>query len=364
MKNIQLFYPNINKNIISNVINTLNSKYIAQGPQVKQFENEFKNKISNYYPIATNSTTAALHLAYILAGIKENDEVISTVFTCVATSLPLLWLKAKIIFSDITRDTMNIDVKDVEKKITKKTKAIVCINYSGCPCNFDYLRFLADKYKLKLICDNAHGIKTIYKGKTVEEWCDYVIYSFQAIKFITTSDGGMLIVKDEDESKIAKKLTWFGMDKDEKAKGNWNNDIEIIGYKYHMNDLSASMGLAALETLDTLLEEYRQKFNLYKELLGNKIIPLYENNFNSWLCTVFTKNSKKLKDYLKSFDIESDQIHYRNDKYSILYGKRLELPNMNYMEDKYLVLPMNIKIELEDIKFISQKVLEFDNQHS
>jgi len=361
---IELFHPNVTPRMIDNVTKTLSSKWIAQGPQVKEFEKRFSEKISGYYPVATNSTTAALHLAYILSNIQEGDDVVSTVFTCTATHIPLLWMKANIIFSDIQKETMNIDPIDVEKKITNKTKAIICVNYSGYPCDFEHLRYLADKHKCKLICDNAHGIKTTYKGKKIEDWCDYVIYSFQAIKFITTGDGGMIVCKSKDEEKLLKKLRWFGIDKEEKMDGTWDGNVDVVGYKYHMNDIAASMGLAALEDLDLTLKRYSMQYSLYKDKLGNMIIPSIDEKFNSWLCTIKTENSDKLQNYLKEKNIETGKVHYRNDQYKIFCGKKLNLPNMNYMEDKYLVLPMNVKTSKEDIEIITNNIKMFNKMYT
>lgn len=348
---IELFRPNIPKKAFDNVKKTLKSKYIAQGPQVKEFEKEFADKVSGYYPIATNSTTGALHLAYIMSNIQEDDEVITTVLTCTATNIPLLWLKAKIVFADIQKETLNIDPIDVEKKINSKTKAIVCVNYSGYPCEFDKLRDLADKYNCKLICDNAHGIKTTYKDKPIEYWCDYVIYSFQAIKFITTSDGGMIVCKTSEEAKLLKQLRWFGIDKEEKMENVWNGRVDVVGYKYHMNDLSASIGLAALEELDSLLLRYKKKYELYKKLIGDIMLPV-NNTQNSWLCTIKVDDADKISKILNDNDIENGRIHYRNDIYQIFGGNRLDLPNMNYMENKYLVIPMCNTTTNKDIKFI------------
>lgn len=354
----QLFYPNVSQRMIDNAMSTLDSKWIAQGPQVKLFEERFAEEISGHYPIATNSTTGALHLAYLLSDIQEGDEVITTVFTCTATNIPLLWMKANIVFADIQKETLNIDPKDVERKISNRTKAIVCMNYSGYPCELEHLRHLADKHNCKLICDNAHGIKTMYKGKRIEDWCDYVIYSFQAIKFITTADGGMVVTKDKDEAKLLKKMRWFGIDKEEKMNDTWDGKIDVVGYKYHMNDLSASMGLAALETLDDLLASYKHKYNLYKSYFEDLLIPSTDDDFNSWLMTVrIERDLKRLMHYLKENNIESGQIHFRNDQYDIFGGKKLELPNMDAMENSYLVLPMNNTISDDDIEYISSCIL-------
>lgn len=195
---IPLFYPYISENSEKEVLDTLRSRWIGQGPKVELFENLFKQKVSpNGFPIAVGSGTDALHMAYILSDIKEDDEVITPVFTCTATNLPLLYLNAKPIFADLDPITMNIDVNDIEHRITSKTKAIVAVDYGGIPCDYESLKKICTKYNLKLIADCAQSIGTLYKGKASYEFADFTAYSFQAIKTITTADGGMLVVKSK-----------------------------------------------------------------------------------------------------------------------------------------------------------------------
>lgn len=361
---IELFRPNIPDNVYVEVEKTLKSKYIAQGPKVREFEDKFKEKIvPDYYPIATNSTTGALHLAYIMSGISRGDEVITPVFTCTATTFPILWLGATPIFADIDFK-LNINPATIESKITSKTKAIICMNYAGYPCEFDKLRDIADKYNLKLICDNAHGIKTYYNGKPIEYYCDYVVYSFQAIKFITTGDGGMIVCKTKEEADLLKKLRWFGINKEEKMDGTWDGQVDVIGYKYHMNDIAATIGLASLDVLDSTLERYHRQYKLYKEYIhdsGRFLVHTdidYHGNV-PWLCTLYTINAQKLQNKLETHGIECGKIHYRNDIYKVFGGKRQEdLVIMNGMENCYLVVPMCCTTTDEDIKYICNTINE------
>ena len=179
------------------LLDTLNSRWIGQGPKVELFEKKFseilgsKNKF-----IATGSGTDSLHLAYLLAGIKAGDEVITPVFTCTATNLPLLYEGATPVFTDIDPETLNINFNDIEHRITKKTKAIVAVDYGGIPAKYDDLLEICKKYNLKLIADCAQSIGSKYKNLSACEYADFTTYSFQAIKTITTSDGGMLSIKE------------------------------------------------------------------------------------------------------------------------------------------------------------------------
>ena len=192
---------------------------------------------------ATGSGTDALHLAYILAGLKKGDEVIAPVYTCTATNIPFLYMGVNIKFADIDIETMNISVDSVKKLITKKTKAIICMHYGGLPCDLDELQILANKYKIPLIEDAAHAVGATYKKKTIGSISDFTMFSFQAIKHITTGDGGMLSLKNKKLIEKAKRIRWFGISREDKQKGIWENDISEIGYKYQMTDLGASLAI-------------------------------------------------------------------------------------------------------------------------
>ncbi len=158
-KGIMLFYPYVSKKSLINIRSTLNSRWVGEGPKVKIFENKFKKQFAkNNAVISTGSGTDALHLAYLLAGLKKGDEVISTIFTCTATNIPLLYLGCKIKFADVDLNTMNISVESVKKLITKKTKAIVCVHYGGLPCDLDELHKLAKKNNIKIIEDAAQAM--------------------------------------------------------------------------------------------------------------------------------------------------------------------------------------------------------------
>ena len=182
-----------------------------------------------------------MHLAYILTGIKKNDEVIA-VFTCTATNIPLLYIGAKIKFVDVNPKTMNIDIKDLKSKITKKTKAIICVHYGGIPCEMNEIQKIAKKYKIKIIEDAAQALGGKYKNKKIGTISDFTVFSFQAIKHITTGDGGMLCIKDQRLLEKAKRIRWFGIDRKRKQLGIWKNDIREVGYKYLLTDLGAAVG--------------------------------------------------------------------------------------------------------------------------
>jgi dTDP-4-amino-4,6-dideoxygalactose transaminase len=360
---IVLFYPNVPESAVAEVSKVLNSRWIGQGPKVAQFEMEFESKfLTDNAALAVGSGTDALHLAYILAGIGPGDEVIVPVFTCTATNIPLLYLGAKIRFADVDPETLNINVDHVRKLVNERTKAIVCVHYAGLPCDMDELTEIAKEYNIPLIDDSAHALGATYKGRNIGEITDFSVFSFQAIKHITTGDGGMLTIKNRDLIEKTRRLRWFGIDRSAKQMGHWENDIYEVGYKYQMNDIAAALGLAALAEFDKTLMYRKQLFAEYEKQLagidGIKLIGtgVKDREHAAWLCTVIADRRPDLMNKLRSFNIESSQVHYRNDRYTVLGGRRSDLPNMDMVEDKYLVLPLHLRMKLQDVEYIGNAI--------
>jgi dTDP-4-amino-4,6-dideoxygalactose transaminase len=181
------------------------------------------------------------------------------------------------------------------------------------------------------------------------------MFSFQAIKQLTTGDGGMLVLKDESLAEKARRVRWFGIDRVAKQMGNWDNDITEIGYKYQMNDIAAALGLSALEEFDEVLSVRRGLFDRYSERLrgtpGLQIIGdgYTDREHAAWLFTVIVEDRYGLQTKLRSHNIESNQVHYRNDRYTVFGGRRDNLLNMDAIEEKYLVLPLHTRISVEQV---------------
>jgi len=354
-KQIQLFYPNVSRAAKEAVQKVLYSRFIGQGPKVDEFEELWYQKISKpNKAIAVGSGTDALHLAYILAGIKEGDEVIAPIFTCTATNIPLLYQKAKIVFADVKKNNLNIDPVDVKHKINKWTKAIVCVDYGGLPADLDELKNIANYFGIPLIEDAAQAHGAMYKGQMVGSIADFTCFSFQAIKIITTGDGGMLTIKDHELEQKAKRIRWFGIDREAKLQDRWQNDITELGYKYQMTDIAASMGIEGLKLLRKTWMYHSLLFSVYEEELkgipGITFIGDDKDHTSAcWLATVLVRDREKLKAKLAKHGIESNQVHYRNDIYSIFGGRVNDCPNMDILESQYLVLPMHFGLNVEDI---------------
>ncbi len=363
--NIVLFYPHVSELAKSAVMETLDSRWIGQGPKVKLFEEEFSNKFGSNSPaIAVGSGTDALHLSYMLADLRPGDEVIAPVFTCTATNIPFLYMGVKINFADIDCNTMNIDVNHVRQLMNQKVKAIICVHYGGLPCDMDELQLIADEWGIPIIEDAAHAVGAKYKGVDVGSISDFTMFSFQAIKHITTGDGGMLIIKNKDLVDKAERIRWFGIDRKSKQAGIWENDITEVGYKYQMTDIAAAMGIASLSEFDEQSKLRKELYKTYEtELTNCDRLIVVGGGFSdrvhaAWLFTVLVEDRYTLQQKLRDNGIESNQVHFRNDRYSIFkeFTDGKVFPNMDKVEDNYLVLPLHTKMTLEDVKRVCKVI--------
>ena len=360
---IPLFMPHIPKMTGSYVIDTLKSRWIGQGPKVGDFEKRFSQEIAGgTSPLAVGSGTDALHLAYLLAGVLPGDEVIVPVFTCTATNIPLLYIGATPVFADIDPSTMNVSPESIKRKVSDKTRAIVVVHYGGLPCDMDEIRSVALEFGIPVIEDAAHAVGAEYKGSPIGSVSEYTMFSFQAIKHITTADGGMLMIKDEEKLALGQSPRWFGIDRPKKQQGIWENDITEIGYKYQMTDVSAAMGLAALDEWPETFQLRQRLLTTYMSELGQcsdvKILgrPKADRLHAAWMFTIAVDRRKDLQNYLFANGVETNQVHYRNDRYSIFGGRRDDLPLMDAIEDNYLVLPLHTHMSVGDVQRISQLI--------
>lgn len=359
---IDVFWPNYNGRRIQEEIKKLfpedgSNQWIGEGDIVKEFEKKFAKKFNLPYCLMTNSGTSALWLAYDLVGIKEGDEVITPVLTCSLTNIPLLHKKAKIVFADIKPSNLTIDSKDVERKITKKTKAIIAVTLGGIPIDNKIFR-IGKKYSIPIIVDSSQS-PGYNKG-------DYIIYSFQAIKHFTTCDGGMLVVRNKKEHRRARLLRWAGIDRELKAKKKWQAwerramtfDIEEPGYKFQPTNLDATLGLIGLEDFDKTIKEREELVDIYKRELKNVkgIQFLDDRGSTNWLFCILTDRRDELAKGLEKVGIGTNLVHLRNDIYKVFGGKKQNLPGMASVEFRYLYLPLHNKLTKKDIFAICQVI--------
>lgn len=355
---INLFHPFVPKDAIDAAVDVLRSKTITQGPKVEEFEKNFKDFFGLSNAVSMNSGTSAIETAIELIGIKPGDEVISTPLTCSATNIPLLRAGAKIIWADILEDTLCIDPEDVRRKLSPKTKAVMQVHLGGAIADVGKVVWSNDGLpnKIPVISDACQGLG-IFNG-------DFTCCSFQAIKQMTTVDGGMLVCGSDQDAERARLLRWFGIDRTKKMPNTYLSykdrkmtyDIEIAGTKRHMNDVTAAMGVVGLRYLaDNQLLRRKQYFQ-YREKLakfdGLKIVTSHVHQ-------LFTVLVNRRDDFVKKLfenDIDSHVVHLRNDTYHIFGGRRADLPVMNYVEDEYLSLPIGPHVSDEDVEFICDTI--------
>lgn len=336
MRTVKLFKPYVSKEAIKNVNEVLRGTQLAEGPRVKEFEKKFGEKFGLKHVASVNSGTAALELAYEIAGITKGDEVITPVLTCTATNIPLIHWGAKIVFADIAKD-LNIDIEDVKRKITKKTKAIVFVHFCGNNRGLKELLKLCKEKKIILIEDAAQSVGSDFWGKA-----DFTCVSLQAIKTLTSGDGGFLICKKKEDHEKARRLRWFGYDREKKQKLG-DTDLFEAGYKYHMNDISAAIGLGNLAVFDKLIAHRKKLMKIYSE--AGFVTGV-------WMSAVL-ENYETFKPKLLEYGYESGQHHYRNDKYT-LFGGRKKFDMMDKIEKNYFFIPMHHDVTETD----AQKIVE------
>ena len=221
--------------------------------------------------------------------------------TCAATNIPLLYTGAKVKFADIHPHSLNIDPTHVGKLVNERTAAIVCVHYGGLPCDMEELGSIASTWGIPVIEDGAHALGATCHGEPIGSLSDFTAFSFQAVKHITTGDGGMLTVKQSSLAEKAKRIRWLGVDRTSEHGDMGDNDIKEIGYKYQMTDIAASMGLAGLDELDQVLALRRKLFEKYKEeLQGVPGIELIGGDYTdrehaAWLCTIVAEKQSDLQ---------------------------------------------------------------------
>lgn len=359
-KKINLFQPYLPFNARKAANESMKDRWIGCGKKTKEIEILFGEMHDVKYCVATNSCTSALHLAYILAGIKEGDEVICPVFTCTATNIPIKWCGGIPVYADIQPWDFNIDPKDIEKKITPKTKAIAIVHWGGYPCDMEEIMAIARNHNLKVIVDAAHALGSTYHGKSIAQYGDYNCYSFQAIKQITTVEGGMLVINtNEEDYKRANKLRWYGIDREaDRDSPTRYMEFKELGWRYIPNDVFMAIGTVQLKKNLKKVIKYRQILvKLYRKLLkDNRHLHLLneENDRTSgcWLFTILCENREKVREILKIHGIASGMAHFRNDISPAISDKKQDLSIMNLIENDYLCLPLHMGVSLDDVRYI------------
>lgn len=361
---MDFFDTHISEEAIKMVTKTLKSSYISAGKIASEFEDSIEKKLQIENAVSVNSCTSALHLGLTLMNLKKGDEVILPAQTFIASGLSILMAGATPIFADINYKTGNINPNSIEEKLTRKTKAIMVVHYGGLPCDMDEICKIALKHKLFVIEDAAHAFGSTYRKKPIGSISDFTAFSFQAIKQLTTGDGGIIICKSKKNYQRAKKLRWFGIDR-EKSKASYLGervfDVNEIGFKYHMNDISASLGIANLKSFSKRLKRVKQIASSYREEFSKiSDIDLLDNpkdRENSyWLYPLHVKGRKAFIKKMLSESIPASVVHQGIDRFSVFGGKQNALVNQRRFDKTQISLPIHPALVDEDVKRIIQAV--------
>lgn len=257
---------------IKAVIETLQSDFLTTGPKVSDFEKKINEYVGSKYCVAVSNGTAGLHMACFACGIKEGDEVIVSSMTFVASSNCVLYLGGTPVFADIDKETWNIDTEDIKRKITKKTKAIICVDYTGQPANLDEIKKIAKENNIYVIEDGAHSLGATYKGSKVGALVDFTMFSFHPVKPITTGEGGAICTNNYDMYKKMLMFRSHGITRDknefkETNTGMWHYEQQILGYNYRITDIQCALGMSQLNKIDEFINKRRELSKIYEEKL-------------------------------------------------------------------------------------------------
>lgn len=328
----------------------LYSGYIATGQAVYDFEDQFRGYIGNPNMISVHSGTDALHLAFILAGIKTGDEVISTPMTAEPTNTSIKMVGGKIVWGDVDPDNGLLDPMSVRSLITEKTKAIVLVHYAGMVCNMDEFYKISKEFNIPIIEDAAHALGSKHAGKMIGTEADYTIFSLQAIKHLTTVDGGFLAMNKAEQMERAECLRWFGLNK---KKSRMDNDIKEVGYKYAMNNVNATIGKVQMKFLDQNVNRYIINGHAYDEALaGVDGVTLVKYNPNTeasyWLYTLKVDDRENFIKMMDAAGVVASSLHHRSDTHSIFNESKRDLPNMDKWYNSFVHIPCGWWIDDEE----------------
>ena len=388
-KQIPLFKVYMSKKAPKAVSNVLKSGFIGEGPQVKEFERELRQffQLRDYQTdiITTNSATSAEHLFYHYLKSKrdlksefgwgwstkkwlpfdrDKDEVLTTALTCTATNWPIILNEMKLRWVDVDPLSLNMDLNDLKKKINQNTRIISVVHWGGNPIDVDKLekivRQAEKKYNTSILVieDCALAFGSQYKGKLVGTTGNFATFSLQAIKHITSVDGGFIISPYTSFTRDAKLLRWYGIDREgPRADFRCEADVPEAGFKFHMNDVSAAVGRANLAESTKILSKNTTNGRFYNKALKNidgvRVIPQIRGARSAfWLYTMHVERRDDFMKYMAENGVATSRVHERNDNHTCVKQYKADLPQLEEGIKSMICIPVGYWVKKEDREYI------------
>ena len=370
---VPYFVPWITSRDKKLVNETLTQRWLTNGPNLQLFEKKIKKFIGTKYAVGVGNATQALHLTVKSLGIQENDEVLVPTFTFVATANSVIYSKAKPVLVDVEQDSFNISLKDIKKKITKKTKAIIVVHYGGQACDMNEIMSFAKKYGLFVIEDCAHALGSMYENKMCGNIGDAGCFSFYPTKIITTGEGGMITTNKKNISQKTQILKSQGMDiqptqREKEAK--WKYDIVDLGYNYRLDEIRSALGISQMNRIKEINQrriKIAKKYNKLLEKIDGITIPKIKSKRNH----IFHLYTIKIE---KEFPIDRNELFVRLHKKGIgtsvqyypihmmsyykktFHYKKGDFPNSENLMNKILCLPIFPTMSTKQVKFVVNQI--------
>jgi len=354
MEKIPVFSPLIDINTVKNLVDAFDVGWLGMGALTKEFEALIARylDLKNRFVVATNTGTSALHLGLLVAGVGPGDEVITPSFNYVSDHQAILMTGADVVMCDICEDDLGIDCEKAEKLITSKTKAIIPLHFAGIPCEQKKVFELADKHSLRVIEDGCHAFGTYIDNKKIGSYGDITCFSFDPGKIITSIDGGCVIANNEEELSNLQHMRILGVDKDTTTryqnKRAWDYDVVSEGFRYHLANIMASIGISQIKRIDEFIESRQkvcQRYNeSFRDIKGLKVPNSDFRGVSSFIYSLRVLDGKreKLIEHLQSLDVDAG-IHFLPvHKHEFFANARSgELTVTEKIADEVLTLPLH-----------------------
>ncbi|KKM74648.1 hypothetical protein LCGC14_1398240 [marine sediment metagenome] len=363
---IPLFRVYMNPEVDEALLRVIHSGWIGQGEKVKEFESLLSEKFYNKYCLALSAGTHGLHLALRMLGVGKGDNVVTTALTCTATSWPILMQGADIRWADVKRSDLNIDFVSMRSKINEKTKAVIVVHWGGYPCDMEEIYTICSEREIPVIEDAAHAFGSTYRESIIGDctYSDFTMMSFQAIKHLNCLDGGALFCRYEDHYDRGKLLRWYGIDREgSRVDLRCEEDIKEFGYKYHLNDVCATIGISNIKNIGSNLKVTKDNAKFYMDNLkgvsGIELIQTEQDRQSAyWLFTIYVEDRTGFARKMGEKGIMVSRVHERNDKHSCVKEFKTDLPVLDEVIHKMICIPVGFWVTNENRQYIVDSIKE------